>query len=355
MRCRVLALLFVTILVLTTAAAAQKENQPRGSSSSESRAFAHEILSQQEAEQSRALAEEILSKREEMAGRSFDARWRQQQLTKFSMLDVERLHEIRAALDEGIVLPAGADKDLGDHDKDLVFTPLSSACRAVDTRSDDASGSLTQDTAYSFYVSGSWLTNQGSSFNCGLPFGPAVAITANILAVDPAGKGNMQVWDFSNGSGGPKGDSYINFAAASVSQMNLINGIMIPICNPAVSGCGGGDLYVEPNFTDTDMVFNVTGWFSAPEATALDCTTILTEENHTGTFTMTASCSSGYTRTGCGHNWYEGSTDVWFWEVGPPVEDSTANACECRGIVDRAGESSEISCFATCCRVPGIV
>ena len=80
--------------------------------------------------------------------------------------------------------------------------------------------------------------------------------------------------------------------------------------------------------------------------TALACTTEVTGESHSGSFVVTSpNCPSGSTLTGGGHNWSGTQTGVWFWQVGPGV-----NNFRCRGTVDIS--SATISCYAICCRVP---
>lgn len=79
----------------------------------------------------------------------------------------------------------------------------------------------------------------------------------------------------------------------------------------------------------------------------LDCATVSTTQSHTGAFSMSATCAAGYEISGGGHNWFNGVTDVWFWQSSPTSETTYT----CRGNVNRAGASSDITCYARCCRV----
>ena len=46
-----------------------------------------------------------------------------------------------------------------------------------------------------------------------------------------------------------------------------------------------------------------------------------------------------------------GVTDVWFWQVSP---NNAGDGYACRGNVDLGGMSTDITCYARCCRVPGL-
>lgn len=81
---------------------------------------------------------------------------------------------------------------------------------------------------------------------------------------------------------------------------------------------------------------------------ALECTTVTSNMSSSGNFSVTASCASGFTVTGGGHNWSGGTTDVWFWQSSP----SSETAYRCRGTVNRGGSSSTITCYARCCPDP---
>jgi hypothetical protein len=171
----------------------------------------------------------------------------------------------------------------------------------------------------------------------------AVAVVINILAVDPLAKGNFQLWP----SDGTPGDSVINYGGPQLG-INLINGVMVPICNPFLSACSS-DLVLRTNFASSHALLNVTGYFAPPEPSPLECMTVdNTTEVTNASFTFTSpNCPAGYSLTGGGHNWFGTSQDVWFWQVAP--ED---NHYRCRGRNFTTTEV-DITCYARCCRVPG--
>jgi hypothetical protein len=146
-------------------------------------------------------------------------------------------------------------------------------------------------------------------------------------------------------SDGTPGDSVINYGGPSLG-INLINGVMVPVCNSFLGFCGT-DLVIRTNFGTSHAVVNVTGYFSPPELTPLVCTTVeTTQEVGTTAFSFTSpSCPSGTNLTGGGHDWTTNTQDVWFWEVSP--ED---NRYRCRGRNFNAS-ASQITCFARCCGI----
>jgi hypothetical protein len=81
---------------------------------------------------------------------------------------------------------------------------------------------------------------------------------------------------------------------------------------------------------------------------------VSTTQAQTASFSFTSpACPAGYTYTGGGHNWGIGGTDVWFWQVSPDVTTGPPSSTRCRGIVNRGGSSSDITCYAVCSQVPG--
>jgi hypothetical protein len=294
------------------------------------------------------LADAIMAEKERLSERSFDVAWKMNKVRDLATQSRDVLEAMLSDVESGVAVDL--TKALGDSGADLVFTPLQLPCRFYDSRFDVVPGPIFPGSPFSFIVAGpipGGPTGQGASSDCGIPFGPAVAIVANVLAVDTGGKGNFQVWPF----GGTAGDAVINFASKAALDINLINGVMIPICNPNTSFCPA-DLTARLNFAGfSDFVVNVTGYFSAPEATPLSCQTIsdsrTVPSGSTWNFTS-GNCPAGYTMTGGGHNYTVNISGPNLWQVGPE-----GNAFRCRGL--NSGPNTEmIHCYARCCRVPGI-
>lgn len=290
------------------------------------------------------LALEIMTAREAASGRTFDAKWAANQVEALANLSLAELEVLSA--DPLAPLPT---KTFGSSTRDLIFTPLDSPCRFLDTRN-TAGGALSAGATIPLTVAGGIGTSQGASTNCGVPFGPAVAIVANILAVTPQSQGNFQLWK----SDGNPGDSVINFGGPSFN-INLINGIFVPICNPSgPTTCSSSDMMLRANFTSAaHSVISVSGYFSAPEITPLECTTV--SDNRTvnpgSTFSFTSgSCPAGYSMSGGGYNYTVNISNVEVWQASPD-----GSQFRCRGINGAGNPQPEnVICSARCCRVPGI-
>lgn len=335
---RLVLILAVALLVsLTLPALAQDDNSP-------TLAWQEKLAAEQRAEEARAaksaLILDIMNERQELAGRTYDASWATRMRTYLDRLSVDELERARQLQRDGQPLPA---KVIGDPDRDLVFTPLEKPCRFYDSRN-TAEGRLTPgggDRAISV-AGGAIPPGQGAAAFCAV-LDSAVAVVINILAVDPLAKGNFQLWP----SDGTPGDSVINYGGPQLG-INLINGVMVPICNPFLSACGS-DLMLRTNFAASHAVINVTGFFSPPEPSPLDCVTVQASQDVAdSSFTFTSpACPAGYSLTGGGHNWFTSTQDVWFWQVAPEND-----RYRCRGRNFNAA-SSEITCYARCCRIPG--
>jgi hypothetical protein len=141
---------------------------------------------------------------------------------------------------------------LGDTGADLVYTPVA-PCRIVDTRV--AGGPIAANTQRSFQVTGStgFDAQGGNLAGCAIPSG-ATAVMANLVAVSPAGAGNLRAWPF--GQAVPFA-AVINYAA--VPGLAIANGLTLPICDPAVSVCSL-DLAVQADVSATHLVVDVYGF-----------------------------------------------------------------------------------------------
>ena len=170
-----------------------------------------------------------------------------------------------------------------------------------------------------------------------------MAVVINVLAVDPLGKGNFQMWP----SDGSPGDSVINYGGPSL-DINLINGIMVPICNRFRGPCPT-DLMLRTNFAQSHAVVNVTGFFSPPQPTPLDCVTESDSVSVAGqtAFNVTASCPPGYTLVSSGYGLSPPGVDLVVESLIP----GTVQA-QCSG-GNFSTQSGQVTCHARCCRIPG--
>lgn len=145
---------------------------------------------------------------------------------------------------------------LGNATSELLFVPLP-PCRIIDTRKQQ--GPLAAGETRSFQVAGitEFGPQGGTIGGCGVPPGSAepvaAAVMLNIVAVDVAGKGNLQAWAY--GQPEPLATS-INFQRV---DMNIANGLIVPI---AGTNLVPADLNVKANFSAAQLVVDVTGYFT---------------------------------------------------------------------------------------------
>lgn len=210
----------------------------------------------QDGAQKAAIAESIIAREEAASGRAFDPAFRasvSRTMASQSLATLESLRERSAGL--------GPDL-LGDSQADLVYTPVA-PCRIIDTRV--AGGQIAAATTRNFRVTGSGFAGQGGiAGSCGVPVGPATAAVINLVAVNPAGAGDLRVTPF--GTAIPTA-SIINYAA--IAGLNIANGPAITLCNPAVAACAS-DFTIQADTSATHLVADVQGYFQKADlATAM--------------------------------------------------------------------------------------
>ncbi len=291
------------------------------------------------------LIERILRDARERAGKALDARFRADLTAKLLARSSDDLARLAGQAD---ALSTLADKTLGSTTGDLVYTPLT-PCRIYDTRTGsgvqgDGGGPLGL-TARAIDVAG------GSAASCGVPFPTAKAVVLNFTAVSPAGPGDVRAWPWDSSNPPPPNSSIVNYAV--VSGLSLANGIVVPICNTdtATSGTCTKDLFLRADVHATHLVIDVLGYFSAPAATALDCTRVSAPFSAAvGTqFNIgSGSCPAGYTLTG------GGAELGTAWTSGDELLGTNpfSDQWQCIGY-NGGGNTWTGNCWALCCRVPG--
>ena len=152
---------------------------------------------------------------------------------------------------------------LGASGADLVYTPVP-PCRIVDTRA-AAGGPIVPGVQRDFLVNGTtgFEAQGGTAGGCGIPDG-ATAAMLNLVAVNPAGRGDLRAWPF--GQAEPSA-SIINYAA--VTGLNLANGVVLPLCDAATTTCSF-DVSVQADVSGTHLVVDVLGFLrsTAPRGNA---------------------------------------------------------------------------------------
>lgn len=121
--------------------------------------------------------------------------------------------------------------------------------------------------------------------------------------------------------------------------------------------------------TFTHAIIDVLGFFAPPRPTPLECTVVSgTSTVPAGGFFGTVSgtpppvlsglCPAGYTYTSGGGNFFGPTGGFVWWKIGPqvvtPPGTGTATQTECRGYNGDTTTAATVTCYANCCRQPGI-
>ena len=231
-------------------------------------------------------------------------------------------------------------KSLGDLGADLVFTPVT-PCRIVDTRVIGGRLAINSITPLDASNPGGNFSSQGgsNSSDCGVPANPA-ALALSVTALDNLTTGYIRVYpyDKTNAHGSP--------ISINTVMGNVNNDIVVPSCQ----GCTQ-ELRVFST-ANTHYAAFVTGYFMAPQASALDCTTA----QNAGFLDLlsilqpkSVSCPAGYTATGGGCG---GPLGITVSNSKPLTAGGVPTGWRCDLVGSLLGAIAyEVN--ATCCRTPG--
>jgi hypothetical protein len=194
---------------------------------------------------------------------------------------------VEAALAKAAAAPSG--KALGDSDSDLLFVPVP-PCRIIDTRL--AGGALAANSTRSFKVNGTdaFQAQGGKDGGCGIPAGAvppdATAAMLNFVAVTPEGAGDLRAWAY----GQPKPlAAVLNYAR--VTGLNIANGVIVPITGSSLQPF---DLNVSTDVSGTQLVVDVTGYFTRFPQTTFTVSKPVAVQNDAGAVSLSgtslASC-----------------------------------------------------------------
>lgn len=220
---------------------------------------------------------------------------------------------------------------LGSAANDLVYTMVS-PCRILDTR--NAIGRLSGGVPRGIFVHGANFTAQGgSSTNCGIPADPS-AVAINVVAVTPDNGGFITIYP--SGSMRPTASS-MNYEAGKILANEVIARTTLGQAN---------DLEIFSQY-GTDVVIDIVGYFMAPVATALDCTSVAgTGGNYLAGSTVDVnggSCAAGYAAVG-------GQCETVNSDANIVDEDLFGSTFACQAGGPTAGS---VTAVTRCCRVPG--
>ncbi len=224
-------------------------------------------------------------------------------------------------------------KALGDVSADLVFTPLQ-PCRVVDTRN-TVEGAIAAESERSFRALNTTFTAQGgSATDCGtqnLSFASVVALSVTVVSPNRGGFATVFPYNTSR----PLAAS-LNYPTSGIVNNFVVTRIPNPLTNFDFN------LY---SFAQAHYVVDIVGYYSAPQATPLQCvqSTLATVDmpiNGSATV-FSPSCPAGYTKT---------STSCDTTSTQAYLTISALGGCQGR---NTSGSVQQLSAQATCCRVPG--
>lgn len=247
-----------------------------------------------------------------------------------------------------------SQKALGNDARDLVFTPVT-PCRMLDTRfsnwPSDTSSAYNAGGNSPAIAGGRALLIQGASTtnyqfqggfngNCMPTAASPKAYLISLNALNPSADGYFTAYSDANANPYP----------ASVStfyRAGVVNTAFVIMNSDSVANT------FSRVFTtaSTHITLDVQGYFEEPQATALDCTTVLvtgSTTSMTGLRTASATCATGYAVTG-------GSCDTSNSAAGPITGSYlTGNGWTCESNNYPGNTTTySLSGGARCCRTPG--
>lgn len=260
--------------------------------------------------------------------------------------DAESIDEINRILRGDIIAPDEllSTMALGSADQDYTFTPVT-PCRLVDTRQAGGAFSAGETREYFVYGGGIVMTSQGgNSTGCLSPVGEPRGVMINVTAVPSASSGNLRAYP-------------ANVSTPNASLVNFKPNV--PNANATALGSyyamGPEELEIYSSSPGVHVIVDLMGYFSAPEATAVDNMLLNTSEIVASGVTWTVTsppCPSGWRLTGGGCNeQYIGQDNI---NSRPDVFTGTNAATRwvCQGHND-VGQPEEIVAIAVCSRTPG--
>jgi Chaperone of endosialidase len=177
-----------------------------------------------------------------------------------AVIGLRRLSLILLAAAVPLVLSSAAQAQPG---KNLIYNAMM-PCRLIDTRI--AGGALVAGTSRTFNAVGvsapGSLASQGGNPNgCPIPgfvngFAQVQALAINLVAVGPAGAGDLVAWESDDSQ---PAASVINYMNTNIANMVIL---------PVRQDFQGNDITVRPQVSGTHLVADVVGYFTDATPTA---------------------------------------------------------------------------------------
>ncbi len=243
-------------------------------------------------------------------------------------------------------VPAGlpiSEETLGSSSNDLVYTPVT-PCRIVDTRY--AGGPIAAGATRDFDVDNatSFASQGGNNGPCGIPYGVAQAVAMTITVTGPSAWGWFTAWSY----GYPKPNaSVLNYDTGDT----LANTTIVPVWPGP-----GFDMSLYSSAT-AHAIIDVVGYYAAPVATALDCTTVTSPSTSIPTnfwYRIDVACPVGRTATGGGFD-VPTLNSLEFpgvWTTSKPGSIVAVNGWSI-WVDNQSGSAKNVTAYAVCCRIPG--
>jgi hypothetical protein len=243
----------------------------------------------------------------------------------------------RASLAPPSVRPEMLAKSLGAAASDLVYTPVT-PCRILDTRvaGGAIAGTFTRDFNAVVGSGGNFSSQGGSATDCGAVAAGQSAVVINVTAVTPTGAGFATVYPF--GATRPLASS-VNYTTGAIVN----NTVVAKLPNPLTTK----DFTIY-TFATSDFVADIVGYYSPPQATALECITVsgtaATVPANTYGYGFGVSCPVGY-----------GSTNAGFQAAQKVVmADGYMGPTQGNFFVYNLDSNAQVvTPWVHCCRVPG--
>ena len=232
-----------------------------------------------------------------------------------------------------LTLATSAFAEIGSLSADLVFTPVT-PCRIVDTR--NAGGTIAANTARGFkaWSATGFAAQGGSATPCGIPQSTNIAaLEMNLVAVLPTGAGYITAFPS-------------NVAQPNASTLNYVAGDIV--ANGAIVKVSQASLATDWTvftFATTHFLADVTGYYSMPVATALQCIEVagptVSVPASSADFQLIApACTAGYTRVG-----------INFDSAGELIRKD--GRLDYLFVRNTAASIQSATPYSACCRIPG--
>ncbi len=243
----------------------------------------------------------------------------------------------------GSPVPKNGDNTeaLGDPASDLVYVPVV-PCRLIDTRV--AGGQIGGNSSRSFEVAAAtdYTAQGGAATNCNIGSVSGVASAViNFTVVGPTNAGFVTAHAF--GSPLPLAAT-VNYATGEIrGNLSIV---------PLDADAAGNDITVF-TFAPTQLVADVVGYFIAPQASALSCTSTFVTQNVAANDIFDIqipACPATYAVTGAGCR--TPGFNQANWAINGLFRSGSATGTYCSGQNITAGAIT-VEGTAQCCRVPG--